>query len=145
LYAGGSDQDGSSSALRYLWTTTSGTLDDDMAENTFLRCTAPGVAVVRLTLSDGDDGCDVTSAAFDVTCTAAGTGTMLDAGAIATQQSPAPTLQDGAIQLPDAGRVDAGHADSGPIDSGHVVSVDSGVDAGMQQGPVVDPDSDAGF
>jgi hypothetical protein len=64
----GSDPDDDRSQLHYLWTTTAGVLSDDTNAMTSLRCTEPGVAVVRVTISDGDSECDANSPVFEVTC-----------------------------------------------------------------------------
>jgi hypothetical protein len=77
LLGAGSDSDSDSAALTYLWTTTSGVLTNDASAHATLRCTAPGAATVRLTVSDGDLGCDTASPPVEVTCTtppAAGSG-----------------------------------------------------------------------
>lgn len=70
LLGAGSDSDSDSATLSYLWTTTSGVLTNDTTTRATLRCTGPGVANVRLTVSDGDLGCDSMSPVVQVTCVA---------------------------------------------------------------------------
>ncbi len=53
-----SDGDAGPQPLSYLWTATSGTLSSATAQNPTLTCTAPGVASLTLTVSDGDAGCN---------------------------------------------------------------------------------------
>jgi hypothetical protein len=69
LMGEGHDQD-SSGTLQYLWTATGGSLMNDKAATASLLCTAPGAISVRLTVSDGDLGCDVVSPVIEVTCNA---------------------------------------------------------------------------
>jgi len=55
-----SDVDSGPQPLSYGWTTTSGTLSSATAQNPTLTCTAPGVASLTLTVSDGDPACNAT-------------------------------------------------------------------------------------
>jgi hypothetical protein len=61
------DPDSGPQAISYLWTTSSGTLSSATAQNPTLTCTAPGVASLTLTTSDGDPGCN-SSFNLQVTC-----------------------------------------------------------------------------
>lgn len=94
LLAEGHDQD-ATGTLKYLWTATGGSLADDSAATTSLLCTEPGVISVRLTLSDGDLGCDVVSPVIEVTCTAPNTTsdtTMTGSGGATAMLPPDPPL-----------------------------------------------------
>jgi Calcineurin-like phosphoesterase len=62
-----SDRDGGPQPISYKWTTTSGTLSSATAQNPTLTCTAPGLASLTLTVSDGDPGC-ADSFSLQVTC-----------------------------------------------------------------------------
>jgi hypothetical protein len=61
------DPDSGPKPLAYHWTTTSGALSSATAPSPTLTCTAPGVASLTLTVSDGDPGCDATFT-LQVTC-----------------------------------------------------------------------------
>jgi hypothetical protein len=54
------DPDSAPKPLSYGWTTTSGALTGATGPNPTLTCTAPGVASLTLTVSDGDPGCNAT-------------------------------------------------------------------------------------
>jgi hypothetical protein len=54
------DPDSAPQPLSYSWTTSSGTLSSATAQNPTLTCTAPGLATLTLTVSDGDAGCNAT-------------------------------------------------------------------------------------
>jgi hypothetical protein len=62
------DPDSGPQPISYSWTTTSGTLSSASAQNPTLTCTAPGVATLTLSVSDGDPGCGTTSFSVPVTC-----------------------------------------------------------------------------
>lgn len=61
------DPDSGPQPLSYKWTASSGTLSSATAQNPTLTCTAPGVASLVLTVSDGDPGCAATFN-LQVTC-----------------------------------------------------------------------------
>jgi hypothetical protein len=54
------DADAAPQALSYSWTTSSGTLSSATAQSPTLTCTAPGTAMLTLTVSDGDPTCNAT-------------------------------------------------------------------------------------
>jgi hypothetical protein len=61
------DPDSAPQPLTYSWTTTSGTLTGAATASPTLTCTAPGVASLTLTVSDGDAGCNGTFS-LQITC-----------------------------------------------------------------------------
>jgi Calcineurin-like phosphoesterase len=58
ISAGADDPDSGPQPLSYHWTTSSGTLSSATAQSPTLTCTAPGVASLSLTVSDGDASCN---------------------------------------------------------------------------------------
>jgi hypothetical protein len=54
------DPDSAPQPLTYSWTTSSGTLSSATAQNPTLTCTAPGLASLVLTVSDGEASCNGT-------------------------------------------------------------------------------------
>ena len=71
LVGAGSDVDQLPSALKYAWTSTSGTLSNATSAHASLACTTAGSATVTLTITDGD--CSDTLSQV-VTCSPASTG-----------------------------------------------------------------------
>jgi hypothetical protein len=97
------DPDNGPSPLAYAWTSSSGSLGTPSAQNSSFTCTAPGVANITLTVSDGDTdpGCPATLTT-SVTCTAPDAGSPSDAGASSdatTSDGSAPdATADAAVQ-----------------------------------------------
>jgi hypothetical protein len=60
LAGAATDPDGGPGVLSYKWTTSSGALSSDGAQNPTLTCTTPGPASLTLVVSDGDPGCAAT-------------------------------------------------------------------------------------
>ncbi len=67
LASAADDPDNGPQPVSYKWATTSGRLSSASAQNPTLTCTAPGVASLTLTVSDGDPGC-ATTFNVPVTC-----------------------------------------------------------------------------
>jgi hypothetical protein len=63
-----SDPDSGPQPVSYHWTTTSGTLSSATAQSPTLTCTAPGVASLTLTVSDGDPACNSTTFNLQESC-----------------------------------------------------------------------------
>jgi acid phosphatase len=74
LGAAAVDVDHGPSPLAYQWTTTAGTLAGATSASATLTCTAPGSAIVTVTVSDGDAACSAQSS-VTLTCSDPATNT----------------------------------------------------------------------